>query len=90
MIREYFKLNPAQKIEGKKLMAKKLMFIDPVCGMKIDPAEHDDSLHSLKYNEKDYYFCSPFCAATFSEDPEGYANDNYVIFDENENTESEN
>jgi len=90
MIREYFKLNPAQKIEGKKLMAKKLMFIDPVCGMKIDPAEHGDSLHTFQYKEKDYYFCSPFCTATFSDDPERYANENNVMYEENDNTESEN
>ncbi len=66
-------------------MAKKVSFIDPVCGMKIDPSEHNDSLHTIKYNGKDYYFCSPFCTAIFSEDPDRYASGNYEVNDENHN-----
>ncbi len=71
-------------------MEQKPMFIDPVCGMEVDLAERGDSLHTLKYKKNDYYFCSPFCAATFSEDPERYTHGNYVNSDENENTGSEN
>jgi YHS domain-containing protein len=70
-------------------MEQKPMFIDPVCGMKVDLAEHDDSLHTLKYEEKDYYFCSPFCIAAFLEDPERYTHGNNVISDENESSEIE-
>lgn len=70
-------------------MSKNILYFDPICGMKIDPAEQGDSLHTLNYKGKDYYFCSPSCTEIFSEDPERYANGNYVIFDENENTENE-
>ncbi len=70
-------------------MEPKPMFIDPVCGMKVDLAEHGDSLHRLKYNGEDYYFCSPFCTAAFLEDPERYTHGNNVISDENESSEIE-
>jgi len=65
-------------------MPKRKLFIDPVCGMKIDPSEYNDSLHTVNYNGKDYHFCSPFCTAIFSEDPERYASGNYEIYDEDD------
>jgi len=73
----------------ENLMAKKVLFIDPVCGMKIDPSEHSDSLHTINYNRKDYYFCSPFCTAIFLEDPDRYASGNYEVNDENHDNEDE-
>jgi Cu+-exporting ATPase len=42
---------------------------DPVCGMKIAPA---DSVTSLEHEGKTYYFCSQDCADSFSESPEDY------------------
>ena len=56
--------------EGNKLEQ------DIVCGMKVDPLECTDSLHNINYKEKNYYFCSPFCKAAFSEDPERYLTHN--------------
>ena len=42
-----------------------LVVIDPVCGMKINPAE---TLTSRQVENKTFYFCSGFCAQLF--DPE--------------------
>ena len=58
--------NKNQFNKGKKLE------YDLVCGMKVDPLECEESLRTLSYKEKNYYFCSPFCKAAFSEEPELY------------------
>ena len=63
---------------------------DLVCGMMVDPSECTDLLRSISYKEKDYYFCSPFCTAVFTEDPERYLTHNLRSEgDENENKISE-
>jgi YHS domain-containing protein len=69
-------------------MSKVVLYFDPICGMKIDPAVHTDSLHTIKYKEKNFYFCSPFCTATFSEDPERYASIDCEIIEENDEEET--
>ncbi len=45
-------------------------FLDPVCGMTVDPARAAG--HS-KHAGKDWYFCSKGCKAKFDADPERYA-----------------
>ncbi|WIY83908.1 heavy metal translocating P-type ATPase [Propionimicrobium sp. PCR01-08-3] len=42
---------------------------DPVCGMKIDPA---DAAASAEWGGQTYYFCSHGCRAKFVADPEKY------------------
>ncbi len=43
--------------------------IDPVCGMKVDPAK---AAGKFDYKGETYYFCNPNCQHKFSADPEGY------------------
>jgi len=43
--------------------------IDPVCGMKVDPAK---AAGTEDYKGKSYYFCGKGCAAKFRADPEKY------------------
>jgi P-type Cu+ transporter len=43
--------------------------IDPVCGMKVDPAR---SAGEVSHRGTTYYFCSKGCAAKFTADPEKY------------------
>ncbi len=42
---------------------------DPVCQMKIRPA---DAVASLEHAGTTYYFCSQDCADSFKESPEDY------------------
>jgi P-type Cu+ transporter len=46
----------------------KATVVDPVCGMNVDPS----SAESIKYNGRDYYFCSAKCAKKFKENPQEY------------------
>ncbi|HEX6178486.1 MAG TPA: YHS domain-containing protein [Thermoanaerobaculia bacterium] len=43
--------------------------IDPVCGMKVDPATAPGS---SRYEGKMYYFCSRGCEAKFDADPQKF------------------
>ncbi len=43
--------------------------VDPVCGMKVDPAT---SPHRLAHRGHAYHFCSAGCRAKFAADPEKY------------------
>lgn len=43
-----------------------LIAIDPVCGMKTDPAE----AVVVEHAGRPYYFCESACAETFRDDPE--------------------
>jgi len=43
--------------------------IDPVCGMKVDPAT---AKHRFAYRGEDYVFCSGGCRTRFEADPERY------------------
>ena len=47
------------------------VFIDPVCGMSVDPKA---AAGSHEYRGESYYFCSPPCRHKFSEDPESFIN----------------
>ena len=44
--------------------------VDPVCGMKIDPA---DAAATRDHDGTTIYFCSKGCAETFDADPHRYA-----------------
>ncbi len=43
--------------------------IDPVCGMKVDPAT---AAGNFDYEGETYYFCNPNCLRKFSADPQSY------------------
>src|ERR1700722_4215362 len=43
--------------------------IDPVCGMKVDPAK---SPHRHSHAQKAYHFCSAGCRGKFAADPDKY------------------
>ncbi|MDR3532286.1 MAG: heavy metal translocating P-type ATPase [Rhodopila sp.] len=43
--------------------------IDPVCGMKVDPAT---SKHRLEHNGQTFHFCSAGCRGMFEGDPDKY------------------
>ncbi len=43
--------------------------IDPVCGMKVDPAK---SPHRFKYRHNSYHFCGAGCRTKFAADPQKY------------------
>ena len=43
--------------------------IDPVCGMRVDPAR---TPHQLEYQGRQIYFCSAGCRERFQKDPEHY------------------
>lgn len=45
------------------------MVKDPVCGMQVD---NDQTKHQLQYMGKRYYFCTPWCKASFEKDPDKY------------------
>ncbi len=44
--------------------------IDPVCGMKVDPARAAATVH---WGDKDWYFCAKGCAEKFRRDPERFS-----------------
>ena len=44
--------------------------MDPVCGMKVDPAK---ARHRAEHDGKTFYFCSERCRTKFAEDPAKYA-----------------
>ncbi len=46
--------------------------IDPVCGMKVDPAT---AKHRFSYSGEDYFFCCAGCRTKFEADPEMYLAD---------------
>jgi len=46
------------------------MFINPVCGMAVDPAH---AMHVETYEGESYYFCCDGCRTTFLADPARYA-----------------
>ena len=45
--------------------------IDPVCGMTVEPA---DSVGSMTYQGKTYYFCNPSCLERFKANPDEFVN----------------
>ena len=57
---EYSHNRPMQQAEAR----------DPVCGMKVDPAQ---AATSIEHQGSTIYFCSQGCAAKFRAAPEKYA-----------------
>ncbi|HEX6298020.1 MAG TPA: heavy metal-binding domain-containing protein, partial [Burkholderiales bacterium] len=45
------------------------MTLDPVCGMKVDPAK---AAGRVDHQGKTYFFCSPHCVAKFKSEPAAY------------------
>ena len=43
--------------------------VDPVCGMKVDPAASE---HHATHADQEYHFCSAGCRAKFVASPEQY------------------
>src|ERR1700729_3294645 len=43
--------------------------IDPVCGMRVDPAT---AKHRFSYHSEDYFFCSGRCRERFEAEPEKF------------------
>jgi Cu+-exporting ATPase len=43
--------------------------IDPVCGMRVDPATAE---YQTEYQGTTYYFCGPGCLRAFESSPEPY------------------
>lgn len=61
------------------------IYIDPVCKMKVTkPDKENLQLLSTSYSEKMFYFCSPFCTATFLDNPERYISKGDVNEDSSE------
>src|SRR5580765_5885156 len=46
------------------------MAIDPVCGMRVDPAAPRGG--TFEHRGTTYYFCSPGCRTKFAADPDGW------------------
>ena len=53
--------------DGSASVAETPLRIDPVCGMKVDPAKAAAHVH---YAGTDYWFCGKGCAAKFEVEPE--------------------
>ncbi len=49
--------------------AKTLVAVDPVCGMKVDPAS---AAGAFEYHGDTYYFCSRHCLEKFKSDPQSF------------------
>ncbi len=43
--------------------------VDPVCGVRVDPAK---TAHKTVYGGRVYYFCCRHCKTLFERDPERY------------------
>ena len=59
-----FRANPDSYLQRKPVVE-----IDPVCGMKVDPAKAADT---AVHNGKTYYFCCKGCATKFRATPDPY------------------
>jgi YHS domain-containing protein len=56
-------------LPGRSCCAGASQAVDPVCGMKVDPAVAKDR---LDYRDTAYYFCCDGCLEMFRKDPERY------------------
>ena len=54
---------------GKRKTEGSVTALDPVCGMKVDPAT---AKNSLEHAGKKYYFCCPHCLEKFRAEPAKY------------------
>jgi P-type Cu+ transporter len=55
--------------DGDADKSKAATAIDPVCGMRVDPAT---AKHRFSYRGQDYFFCSDRCRARFEAEPEKF------------------
>ena len=55
----------------KKTIISNQIFIDPVCCMKVQPANRD---LMITYKMRSYHFCAVTCLQAFEADPEKYLN----------------
>lgn len=55
--------------EGVKIVEKKALVTDPVCGMKIDP---DAAYSKIEHEGRVIYFCSRMCEEEFKKNPKKY------------------
>ena len=61
-----FASDPTKYLSPPRTLVEAEAAIDPVCGMKVDPAT---STHRLDHAGTTYHFCSAGCQAKFSADP---------------------
>lgn len=61
-----FKTNPERYLQPA---GTKAMYIDPICGMKVDP---DHAAGIVKHEGRIHYFCSDACRKKFEASPERY------------------
>jgi hypothetical protein len=61
---------PAMLAMMDEPMAEEETVVDPVCGMRIDPAR---AAGTREYRGRTYHLCSEACLGTFDADPERYA-----------------
>ncbi len=54
---------------GEMIAAPSGTEIDPVCGMRVEPAT---SAGKFEYKNKTYYFCAPGCLNKFKQEPQKY------------------
>ncbi|MEM3617176.1 MAG: copper-translocating P-type ATPase [Candidatus Bathyarchaeia archaeon] len=55
--------------EEVKILAKKTLVTDPVCGMKIDP---ETAFSKIEHEGRVIYFCSKMCEEEFNKNPKKY------------------
>ena len=61
--------DPQAQMEDLRMTVNEEVVTDPVCQMKIRPA---DAVASIENGGTTYYFCSQDCADSFKESPEDY------------------
>src|SRR5687768_2569658 len=57
--------------QSNELKSGRGAFVDPVCGMTVDPKS---AAGSYEYKGTVYYFCSKHCVEKFREEPERFLN----------------
>ena len=73
-----FEADPAKslaKVKARPMpapVAKPVVATDPVCKMKVEPAEAEAAKLTAEHQGKTYYFCNPMCKKKFLEDPAKY------------------
>ena len=61
--------SPAQTPRSERRIALPREDIDPVCGMRVDPAKAKSSV----FGDRAYYFCSASCRDKFEANPQAFA-----------------
>lgn len=64
-----FEADPERYTTKRQLPAAEPTSVDPVCGMKVDPAT---TRHTHTHGGRTYYFCSAGCQARFIANPASY------------------